>query len=231
MLTVAASPRLDNNSPMHRGFVAATLALALIACNQRLPVAPTQSSGAANAPQLLQPPNIVRDDRGSPIAGATVSFWPPADTVTTNEAGRFPSPGGYVEMAFASKPGYESDRKYFDGPAVEMTLHDTIRVSVGQSARLTIGPFDAPGGGPPEPYRTRIVRVLSSSTVTAQIHVTDDANAPAEYLIQDNCGDFCPIRSGLSTFRLEGGTEYQLRIRTPNAGGDRTFTVAVLVEP
>jgi hypothetical protein len=216
---------------MHRAFVGATLALGLIACNQRLPAGPAQSSGAANAPQLLQPSNIVRDDRGNPIAGATVAFWPPSDVVTTNEAGRFPSPGGYTEMAFAYKAGYESDRKYFDGPAVELTLHDVIRVAVGQSARLTLGPLDAPGGWPPEPYRTRIVHVVSPATVTAQIRVTDDANAPAEYLIQDNCGDLCPTRSGLSTFRLEAGAEYQLRIRTPNANGDRTFTVAVSVEP
>jgi hypothetical protein len=209
-----------------RIFVVACLALVPIACDQQLPTAPYQSTTASTS-GVAQWSNVVRDDRGNPITGATINFWPNVSVLLSNEAGRFPLPDGYVEMVFASKTGYESDQKYLDAPTIELTLHDIIRVSVGQSARLTIGPWDAPGGMPPEPYRTRVVRVVSNETVTAQIQVIADDNGPAEYWIQDNCGDRCLIRSALSTFRIAAGAEHQMRIRTPNSLGDRTFTVAM----
>ena len=209
-----------------RPFVVASLLLGLISCSQGSPSAPVQSTPASTS-GVVQLPGVVRDDRGQPIAGAMISFWPPTGTVLTNEAGRFPLPGGYVEMAVASKDGYEYDQKFIDFDFVELTLHDIITVSVGQSARLTIGPNDAPGGMPADRYRTRIVHLASSEAVTAQIQVTADDNSPAEYWIDRRCVGSCPIESGFSTYRIEAGAELQMRIRTPNVLWNRTFTVSV----
>ena len=210
-----------------RFLVVACLALAALACDRQSPVGPVSQSTTTSAPAVVQWPNVVRDDRGNPIAGATISFWPAAGVVLSNEAGQFPLGPGYTEMVFASKAGYESDQKYVDASSVELKLHDIIRVSAGQSARLTIGPNDAPGGMPPEPYRTRVVRVVSNSTITVQIQLTADDNATAEYWIANGCGDRCSIRSAPSALRMDGGVEYEIWIRTPNVFGDRAFTVSV----
>lgn len=212
-----------------RAFVVVYLALVPIACDQRLPTAPYQPTTASTS-KVAQLFNVVHDDGGNPIAGATLSFWP-AGVTLSDEAGRFQFTG-YTEWVTASKSGYESDEKSVDGLTVELTLHDIIRVSVGQSVRLTIGPGDAPGGMPAVPYRTRIVHLVSNETVTVQIQVLADDNAPAEYWIKHNCGSSridepCPIRSAPSTFRIEAGAELQMRIQTPNVLGARTFTVTM----
>ena len=163
----------------------------------------------------------VRDARGNPIAGAAISFFPRTGEWFSDERGQFVLPG-YIEVVYASKPGYESAISWaWDG--VEMTLHDIIRIQPGQSVRMTVRPNDSLGGRGLS-YRVRTIRVFSGGDRIVSIQVLADDNGSVDYRVQDNCGDLCPRNP--PTFFIEGGGERQVHIQIPdNSTASRTFTV------
>jgi hypothetical protein len=193
----------------------------LVGCNQFSPAGPQSQPAALVAPTGRQ--GSVRDSSGAPVAGAEIRFWPENGRLLTNEAGLFPITG-YVETIYASKPGYEPATAW-DDLEVTLTLHDIIRIPVGQSARLTIGPRDSVGGIGLR-SRVRTVRLIPSETTLTEIEVLADDNGPVEFWLQDNCGDVCPHRTQLTTSTLQGGKEFQLFLAVPeNTTLSRTFTV------
>jgi hypothetical protein len=144
--------------------VVACLALATGACDARSPVAPVSRS--VTAPPV--PMGIIRDGEGTPIAGATVEFWPPGiSQLVTNDAGQFPLPSGYVETIQASKTGYEASWDFFKS---DLKLHAILRIAAGQSARVTIRPDDSLGGIG-QLRRVRRIRVFSNGDRIVHIAV------------------------------------------------------------
>ena len=246
-----------------RSFVVACLALGIVACEERSPVAPLPQSTTPTAPTeptaptapaaptdptappaptaptdppppAAPPPidlrfiGVVHDSSGRPIAGASITFWPPVDERFSDQLGQFPLPvGHYLEAVFASKPGYESTAQYVSN-RVELALPDIIRIAAGQSARVTVGPNDSIGGYG-WLYRVRTIRVISGGDRIVRIQVLADDNGPVDYRVQNNCGDVCPPNP--PTFFLEGGGERQVTIQVPwQSTVNRTFTVVTSAE-
>jgi hypothetical protein len=171
---------------------------------------------------------VVRDSSGRPIAGASITFWPALDERFSDQLGQFPLPvGHYVEAVYASKPGYENTGQYV-GDRIELTLPDIIRITPGQSARVTVGPNDSMGGYGWR-YRVRRIRVFSGGDRIVRIRVMADDNGPVDYRVQDDCGDYCPQNP--PSFFLEGGGEREVSIQVPwQATNARTFTVVTSAE-
>ena len=216
-----------------RSLVVACLALGMIGCDERSPVVPVpQSTTSPAAPTLSGPVGVVRDTDGNPVAGAAISFWPPyGRTLFSNAAGEFEIPFIYYENISASKSGYESAVADAGEPgASALTLHNIIRISVGQSARVTVRPNDSygdyAGSLPPVRYRIRIVRVFATEPVTAQIEVVADDNGPVFYWTPQ-CGDVCRHVPSPTTLSIAAGSEYVLMIAIPDHSPvGRTFTIS-----
>ena len=209
-----------------RSFVAACLALGMIACDARSPVVPTPQPITPITPAAPTDRSwgIVRDTRGNPVAGASITFWPQTGDASSNEAGEFEIPRVYLEDVFASKAGYESAWANADR-FVQLTLHDIITISPGQSARVTVRPDDSLGGSGGR-YRVRTIRVYSGGDRLVRVEVVADDNGPAEYWVQNDCGDVCPRLTVPSTFSLTGGSEVGVWIQIPYGSTQaRTFTV------
>lgn len=204
-----------------------SLVLGGVGCDERSPVAPAASPptvSAPTAPATRQITGVVRDDHGSPVAGAALTVYPGNHKLVSDAAGQFDvtvatSGNGSV---FATKPDYESTYRYFSTSPFDVVLHDIIRLPVGQSARITVRPDDSIGGWDEE-YRYRVLRVASSESVRAEIHVIADDNQPADYWVQSTT---CCTSPSVAVVDIPGGTERQVEVRIPwNATASRTFTV------
>ena len=203
----------------------ACLALATIACDARLPVAPAPSTTPVAPATPMVPMGTIRDGHGNPVAGASVNFWPLPDALLTNEAGQFPLPQGYVETIHAWKSGYESS---WDDYRPDLTLHEIVRIPAGQSVRVTVRPDDSLGGSAPS--RVRTIRVFSNGDRIVRIQVLADDNGPVDYRVYgDDCGGKCPTNPPM--FFVEGGGErlVQLQIHRQSTTS-RTFTVTTQAE-
>ena len=208
-------------------WVVACLALATGACDARSPVAPVTKS--VTAPPV--PMGIIHDGDGTPIAGATVEFWPPGiSQEVTNDAGQFPLPPGYIEIIQASKTGYEASWDFFKS---DLKLHAILRIAAGQSVRVTIRPDDSLGGiGGLR--RVRKIRVFSNGDRIVHIAVMADDNGPVEYYVYGLSGEGCggrPCPSNPATFFVDGGRERGVELQMdPQSTTSRTFTVVTQAE-
>jgi len=212
-----------------KSLLGAWLAVAVVACSGgQTVVAPLPLSPTPIGPTQWM--GMVRDDRGNPIPGATVTFWPPGDKLISNEAGQF-SLAGYFERIYASKPGYENGIASDVNPTV--TLQDIVKIPAGQSVRVTVRPDDSLGG-PFGRYHVRQVHVFTGGDRIVQIHVVADDGGPVvgmvDYSVQPDCGDVC--RTTLpTTFIMYGGTERLVLVHIPDTSTvSRTFTVVTEAE-
>ena len=206
-----------------RTFVAVCLVLTSIACDARSPLAPLQQS---TPPTLL--PGLVVDSSGAPVAGASITFWPHLDEQSSSEAGQFPLPvKQYYEFIYASKVGYES---FYDwAPASRLTLHNIVRITPGQSARVTIRPDDSLGSD--LRYRDRTIRVHSGGDRIVRLQVVADDSGPVDYHVPELCNRFGGCPQNPAAFFLEGGGERQVRIQIPaQSTVGRTFTLNTWAE-
>ena len=182
-----------------RSLVVACLALAVVAGDE--------GSSAPATPAGHRITGMVHDDEGIPVAGAAVTVYPGPHHVVTDATGRFEVTQAQPDTieVFVAKPGYEPIWRFFSAPAIDIVLHDIVRIAVGQSTRVTIGPTDGVGGADNE-YLIRVVRVTGNARVPVVGVIADD-NGPVNYWIR-------------------AGTELEVEIRIPwNAASSRTFTV------
>jgi hypothetical protein len=192
----------------------AVLAVGLMACGSDSPTAPTPTPPLvpSDAPRLT---GVVLDDRGAPIAGATVSAAL-GSSDETDEQGRFfvttNAPDGVYFGLDVYKPGYEGrHHTYVRGPTEVITLHDVIRLPVGESVRVTIGPND-PVGGELE-YRYRIVRIVSSTPTHLDVSVASDDGAAPDWMF--NRGPCCPSPPSVVASIEDVGAELVAYLRVP----------------
>ena len=127
-----------------------------------------------------------------------------------------------VASLSASKTGYESTDQYVSGDAKDLVLHEIVRISVGESIDVTLGPndsiwytiFD-------DAYRSRIVRILSDADTRVDLHLVDAGDGPGQMVVPS-----APCCVALSTVNLIRGIDYLVRIVVPWATtGERTFTL------
>ena len=219
---------------MHRNrsyllVVVACLALATTACGAGSPVAPVAQSVTPAAPVV--PMGTIEDGQGNPIAGATVSFWPPGiSQELTNGAGQFPLPQQYVEVIQASKAGYEGSWDFFKSV---LRLHEILRIPAGQSVRVTIRPDDSLGGSG-QLRRVRRIRVFSNGDRIVHIQVLADDNGAVDYMVFGVSGEGCyglPCPLNPSTFFVDGGGERGVELQMDAQSTiSRTFTVVTRAE-
>lgn len=211
---------------------AVAMSVGLGACGSQSPTVPvasttTTASGPFSplAPRLT---GLVQDDRGAPISGATVYAFL-GSNVETDSQGRFYMPINAPDGAFfaveVSKQGYEPQwHLWVSGPTEILTLHDLIRLPVGDSIRLTVGPKDSTD--PDIEYQTRTLKVVSSSPVQVELRVATADGAPPDWYVHE--GPCCPTPS---TVVKSMGTELPIEFYSP-VRQSRTYTLTTRkIEP
>ncbi len=118
----------------------------------------------------------------------------------------------------ASKEGYEPQwHMWVSGPTEIVTLHDLIRLPLGNSIRLTVGPNDSTD--PDIEYQSRTIRVVSSAPAQVELQVVAaDGGTPDWYVHEGPC---CPAPS---TVVKSMGTELPIGFRSPFRES-RTYTL------
>jgi hypothetical protein len=134
---------------------------------------------------------VVLDDRGAPIAGASV-FAPTGTADETDDRGLFyvtsTAPYGAYFGLSVYKTGYEPQNLFVRGPTEVVTLHDIVRLPVGESIRITMGANESVD--PDVEYRYRRVRIVSSTPTAVELSVTAaDGGTPDWELEKGPC---CP---------------------------------------
>ena len=223
---------------MHRKwFTVISLALACVGCGSDNLVSPRADANAATAGPAPSPTTtrtitgVVRDDRGTPIAGASVWTDYRGITVVSGADGTFTAPissgAGSFVWIFASKPGYEPDAQQTPEPTRDLTLHDIIRVAAGQSVRVTVRPNDPnvwvidrlPSGQWWEfDYRTRVVRLSAAVASRVTLQLVADDGGPTEFVIRGHDGSPAELT-------MTRGSEVEVEIRLLAGSPSRTFTL------
>jgi hypothetical protein len=209
-----------------RSKLAVVFALALAAAACDTPVTPTPGNPPPPSPPTPQVERrvtgVVRDIQGQPIAGVLVRSW--VGTAFSGDDGRYDVSIGSatVTSLTASKTGYESTDQYVSGGPKDLLLHEIVRISVGESIDVTVGPNDSIWETAFfEEYRSRIVRILSDTDTRVDLHVVDASGSPGQMVVPP--GNCCVA---LSTVNFIRGIDYLVRIVVPWAGpAERTFTL------
>jgi hypothetical protein len=169
---------------------------------------------------------VVRDDRGRAVAGATVTSPQTASSVLTNEAGQFDLSFDQQRQGFtvsASKIGYEPDSQSTSGPSRDLTLHEIIRIPVGESVRVTVGPNDTYMEDEYlDGYRIRVVRVMAAEAMTVHFRLESDESGQASLFVRNAQLQY-PARVNVSS-----ALELVVEVRIPwnLAGSGRTLTLS-----
>jgi hypothetical protein len=165
----------------------------------------------------------VLDDRGAPIAGVSVNA-PTGTADETDQNGLFhvtsnAPPGAYFGLT-VYKPGYELQNLFVRGPTEVLTLHDIVRLPVGESIRVTV---DSTESVDPElTYHYRRIRVISSTPTGVELSVTAaDGGTPDWVLHQGPC---CPSPPSIVTSIDDVGAELVVQFNVPFLGS-RTYTL------
>jgi hypothetical protein len=141
-------------------------------------------------------------------------------TTVTDDAGRFElavGPFGSLYVT-ADKAGYESDAQYVYGPTRDLVLHDIIKIRVGESVKITVGPDD-PIWGFDDEFRSRIVHVNPSGALPIHLDLVPDGGEPG--LLEVPGRACCHSR-----LIVPGGADVDVRILIPwDASTSRTFTL------
>ena len=198
-----------------RSLLTVLIALATVACDERSPVAPVPPATSVPItpalPATRQVTGVVRDTRGTPIAGATVIAVPGNITVFSDQAGRFDitiGAGGSGLTVSATSAGFEPDWRYAVSPTLDFMLHEIVRIPVGQSVRVTVRPDDVLDLW--EEYRIRVVRITADRNMRVGLRVVPDGNFSATYFVR---GAGCCNQGAVD---IAGGTELEVEIRIPS---------------
>ena len=213
-----------------RSLAVVSLAFGIIACGERSPVTPLPQSTPLSVPQsTTSRSGVVRDERGAPVAGATVWAMPPGVRVLSDADGRFVAPavGGMIWM-YAEKAGYEPDSQETIAATRDLTLHDVLKMTVGESIRVTVGPNDPwiyvwdPGMRVELNYRIRVVHVTANVQSRVELRLAADDGRPGQLSVRNAC---CAVSPGV--LDMAAGTEVEVEIRHDGwTTGSRTFTLS-----
>ena len=177
---------------------------------------------------------VVRDDRGLPIAGATVWAMPPGTRVLSDADGKFvvPSTEGMIWI-YASKAGYEPDAQQTLDSTRDLTLHDIVRIRVGESIRVTVRPSDEnlwviDSSLREFDYRIRVVRLVADTSSKVELRLVADDGGPSEFWVRNGC---CALSPGV--LNMSAGTEVEIEIRISgwSSSVTRTFTLFTSAVP
>jgi hypothetical protein len=167
---------------------APAIGLALLAVNcDSAPTAPTRLQAPGAPPRALT--GTVVDSSGQPVAGATIipvaQSWTDTAAVTSDPAGLYmfplrPGVAGSVEIRI-EKDGFEPSLKVVSLDRAEdvvatLRLHPVMRISVGDTVRLSIDAED-PVCSYQGYWPCRRIRVTAPTTGDATISA-QDAQAP-----------------------------------------------------
>jgi hypothetical protein len=197
----------------------------LAACGGESPTVPvasaTTTSSSPFSPLAPRLTGIVQDDRGAPVAAATVYAFL-GSTVQTDSQGRFYMPINAPDRASFGlevfKDGYEAQpHLWVSGPTEIVTLHDIVRLPVGESIRLTIGPKESTD--PDLEYQYRTIRVVSNTSAQVELRVVAADGAPPDWWVHE--GPCCPTPS---TVVKSMGTELPIGFKSPFRVS-RTYTL------
>jgi len=210
--------------------VVISLAFGIIACGERSPVAPLpQSSPLSTSIPIATRSGVVRDERGAPVEGAAVWAMPPGLPVMSDADGRFVAPAveGMIWI-YAAKAGYESDSQETIAATRDLTLRDVLKIPVGGSIRVTVGPNDPwiyvwdPTAWVERNYRIRVVHVTANVHSRVELRLVAEDGGPGEISARNAC---CVVSPGV--LDMAAGTEVEVEIRLDGwTNVSRTFTLS-----
>jgi hypothetical protein len=126
---------------------------------------------------------MIRDGLDRPIAGAGVTHYGNAPgtvtaTAITNAEGRYDltfttAPDATIFSMTIVKAGYETSLQYFQGSSLDVLLREVVRIRVGDSVNVAVGPDDGFWGFDDE-YHGRTIRLTSDVNATAEVKVAAD---------------------------------------------------------
>jgi hypothetical protein len=167
---------------------------------------------------------VVLDDRGAPIAGVSV-FAPTGTADETDEKGLFyvtsNAPAGAYFGLTVYKAGYEPQNLSIRGPTEVITLHDIVRLPVGESIRVVVGPNESVD--PDWEYHYRRIRVVSSAPTTVELSVAAADGRTPDWVLHDR-GTCCPSPPSVVTSIDDVGAELFVTLRSPFSVS-RTYTL------
>ena len=212
-----------------RSLAVVSLTFGMIACGEPSPAAPvTQSTPPTTQTPTATRTGVVRDERGTPVAGATVWAMPPGVPVLSDADGRFVAPavGGMIWI-YASKAGYEPDSQETIAATRDLTLRDVIRIPVGGSVRVTVGPNDPwiyvwdQDAWVERNYRIRVVHIKADAHSRVELGLVADDGGRGELSVRNAC---CVVSPGV--LDMAAGTDVEVEIRLDGwTTASRTFTL------
>ena len=171
---------------------------------------------------------VVRDGRGNPVAGATVTAFQGGSAVS-NAAGEFEITFLRTSGLQVTKPGYEptwGGGIHFQTGHWNPVLHEVIRIPVGGSVQMTVTPDDAIRSYRDDffdgNYRARIVRIDVRARMRVQLQLAADDGGHAVLCIQNSaCYESFPV-----AIPADAGAEMVAELMNgPYPKTSRTFTL------
>ena len=232
---MCVSPLHDRRTTMVKRLVV-VFGLLLVGGCESPPSVPTPStSPPANAP----PPATIRvtgrvtDERGMPIAGASISlFQQPSAVTNTDGSYELSAAGSSSGLAlFATREGYE--RNYQWVPAAESVrnfrLRAVRRMTSGEALTLVVDADDTLYGAA-EQYRARRVHVVAQQTGNLVVDGSSSTTGRPVWL-SDNDFEYFPCCPARLMFDVSGGQEVSVYVLTYFADVPAEFSVITRLEP
>ena len=177
----------------------------------------------------------VTDERGMPIAGASISSFQPAVSTVTNAegtyglSGPFGSPSGFA--LGATRDGYEPNYQWipFAAEAVQnFRLRSVVRMTPGEGLSLLVDSGDTLYGSS-EQYRARQVRVVTAGTGNLVVEGSSTSGHPVR--LSDRVFEYfpcCPTRLALA---VSAGQEVTVNVLTYFLDVPAEFSITTRLEP
>jgi Carboxypeptidase regulatory-like domain len=228
------SPLSDQLTTMGKRLVVVFGLLLAGACDSP-PTVPTWLRTPPPAYAPFRVTGRVTDERGMPIAGASISLFQQPDTVT-NADGSYElsdapaNPNGF--RLFATQEGYERNYQWveFAAEAVRnFRLRAVVRIASGEG--LTVGvDSDDTVYGLSEQYRARRVRVVARGTGNLVVDGSSSSTGRPVLLSDHDFEDYpcCPARLELA---VSTGQEISIHVLTYWVDVPADFAVTTRLEP
>jgi hypothetical protein len=197
-----------------------------------LPTSPTPGNTPAAGTRVI---GSVTDERGVPIAGASISLAPQTVGTVTNPDGFYELSGAFGSSygfpLLATREGYEPNYQWvpFATEAVRnFRLRAVIRVSAGEGLSVSVDADDTLYGSS-EQYRARRVRVVALGT--GGLVVEGFSSTGRRVLLSDHVFEYspcCPTRLDLD---VSTGQEVAVHVLTSALEVPAEFSLTTRLEP